>query len=95
VERLARRVDARRLAPREAHVTARAGVIVHGGAGAAKMEPARLARYRAGLAAAVEAGHATLARGGSPLDAVEAAIRCMEASGAFNAGIGACLNLEK
>lgn len=73
----------------------RAGVIVHGGAGAARMAPERRARYRQGLAAAAEAGLRVLAQGGGPLDAVEAAIRSMEASGAFNAGCGSCLNLER
>jgi len=73
----------------------RPGVIVHGGAGAGNMDAARLARYRAGLADAVRAGERALAAGGSALDAVEAAVRCMEGSGAFNAGIGSCMNLER
>ncbi len=59
------------------------------------MDPARLARYRDGLAAATTAGYRALAAGGSALDAAEAAIRSMEASGAFNAGLGSCLNLER
>jgi beta-aspartyl-peptidase (threonine type) len=71
------------------------GVIVHGGAGAAKMDGARLARYRAGLAEACAAGLGRLTAGGSALDAAEAAVRAMEASGAFNAGAGACLNAER
>jgi beta-aspartyl-peptidase (threonine type) len=70
------------------------GVIVHGGAGAMRTGAARLARYRAGLAEACEAGYARLAAGASALDAVEAAVRAMELSGAFNAGRGACLNIE-
>ena len=37
--------------------------------------PDRIARMRAGAAAAVEAGHAVLVAGGSALDAVEAAVR--------------------
>jgi beta-aspartyl-peptidase (threonine type) len=73
----------------------RPGVIVHGGAGDARMDPARLARYREGLAEAALAGFRALAGGGSALDAVEAAVRAMEASGAFNAGVGSCLNLER
>jgi beta-aspartyl-peptidase (threonine type) len=71
------------------------GVIVHGGAGAGAMDGARLARYRAGLAAACEAGLRRLVEGGTALDAAEAAVRSMEASGAFNAGRGACLNAER
>jgi beta-aspartyl-peptidase (threonine type) len=73
----------------------RPGVIVHGGAGAGGMAPERLAPYRAGLAAAVEAGWRALEQGGGALDAVEAAIRSMEVCGHFNAGKGSCLNLEK
>lgn len=68
-------------------------IIVHGGAGAIRLEGARLARYRAGLAAACRAGLDALPKG--PLAAVEAAVRSMEASGAFNAGAGSCLNLER
>src|SRR5438105_7471859 len=71
------------------------GVIVHGGAGAVALDGVRLARYRAGLAAACEAGYRKLAEGASALDAAEAAVRSMEASGAFNAGRGACLNAER
>lgn len=75
--------------------SARPGVIVHGGAGSGRLAPDLLAPYRAGLAAAAEAGFATLAGGGSPLDAVEAAVRSMEAAGVFNAGRGSCLNIER
>src|SRR5690606_37665353 len=51
--------------------------------------------YRRGLADACRAGlERLLAPGGGPLDAVEAAVRSMEASGAFNAGRGSCLNLD-
>ena len=48
--------------------------------------------YRAGLAAAARAGRDALARGESALAAVVAAARHMEASGAFNAGRGSCLD---
>jgi L-asparaginase / beta-aspartyl-peptidase len=68
---------------------------IHGGAGVAEraqMTPEREASYRAGLAAAVDAGYAILERGGSSLDAVAAAVRMMEDDPQFNAGRGAALN---
>ena len=55
------------------------------------MSPEREASYRAGLAAAVDAGYAVLERGGSSLDAVNAAVRMMEDDPQFNAGRGAAL----
>ena len=70
---------------------------IHGGAGVidrAKMTPEREANFRAGLAAAVDAGYAILERGGSSLDAVTAAVRIMEDDPQFNAGRGAVLNHE-
>ncbi len=68
---------------------------IHGGAGVVerdKMSPEREASFRAGLAAAVDAGYAILERGGSSLDAVSAAVRMMEDDPQFNAGRGAALN---
>src|ERR1700724_1695990 len=70
-------------------------IAIHGGAGVidpAKMTPQRAASYRAGLAAALDAGYAILERGGSSLDAVTAAVRAMEDDPQFNAGLGAVLN---
>ena len=67
-------------------------IAIHGGAGVIareSMTPEREARYRAGLQAALDAGHAILARGGSSLDAVEAAVRVLEDDPSFNAGRGA------
>jgi beta-aspartyl-peptidase (threonine type) len=72
-------------------------IAIHGGAGvidAAKMTPQRAASYRAGLAAALDAGYAILERGGSSLDAVTAAVRTLEDDPQFNAGRGAVLNHE-
>jgi beta-aspartyl-peptidase (threonine type) len=67
-------------------------VLVHGGAGPMRRLTGEDERaYRAGLVAAAAAGLEALLRG-SALDAVEAAVRSMEASGAFNAGAGACLD---
>ncbi len=53
-------------------------IAIHGGAGVidpAKMTPQHAASYRAGLAAALDAGYAILEHGGSSLDAVTAAVR--------------------
>ncbi len=67
---------------------------VHAGAGAIRRE--RLgaeeeARARSALAAALSAGHALLARGGTALDAVEIAVRALEDAEVFNAGRGSVL----
>jgi L-asparaginase / beta-aspartyl-peptidase len=72
-------------------------LVIHGGAGViepSKMTPAKEASYRAGLAAALDAGYALLDRGGSSLDAVMAAVRTMEDDPQFNAGLGAVLSHE-
>lgn len=70
-------------------------MVIHGGAGVierSRMTTEREASYRAGLAAALDAGYAVLDGGGSALDAVAAAIRTMEDDPQFNAGRGAVLN---
>lgn len=72
-------------------------LVIHGGAGTlerAKLTPEREAEYTAALAVALAAGHAVLARGGSSVDAVIAAIAVMEDSPLFNAGRGAVFNHE-
>jgi beta-aspartyl-peptidase (threonine type) len=66
-------------------------IVVHGGAGGLPSDGARIERMRAGAAAAVEAGHAVLAAGGSALAAVEAAVVVLEDDPEFNAGRGAAL----
>jgi beta-aspartyl-peptidase (threonine type) len=82
-----------------APATARAewALAIHGGVngGPPEATPAsEVAAHRAGLARALEAGAAILRRGGSALDAVEAAVRLMEDDPAFNAGRGAVLSHE-
>jgi beta-aspartyl-peptidase (threonine type) len=72
-------------------------MVIHGGAGS-RTQPnwsaeARAAR-EAAIAAALQAGHAVLAAGGSSLDAVQAAIVILEDDSTFNAGRGAVLNAE-
>ena len=68
------------------------GLVLHGGAGVitrAKLTPEREAAIRAELERALRAAHAVLARGGSSVDAVTAAITILEDSPLFNAGKGA------
>lgn len=67
-------------------------IVVHGGAGVierATMNPKTEAAYRDALAQATRAGAQVLDRGGSSLDAVEAAIHVLEDNPLFNAGRGA------
>jgi beta-aspartyl-peptidase (threonine type) len=67
-------------------------IVIHGGAGAlekGRYTAAEEAAFRAKLGEALDAGYAHLERGGSAVDAVEAAIVVMEDSPLFNAGRGA------
>ena len=76
---------------------ARWGLVIHGGAGNITREslsPERQAAYEAALARALRAGHEILQRGGSSLDAVEAAINVMEDDSLFNAGRGAVVTAD-
>ena len=70
---------------------------IHSGAGVIERDsltPEQDAAYRAALNMALGAGSAVLARGGSAMDAVEAAIRVMEDDPLFNAGRGAVFTAE-
>jgi beta-aspartyl-peptidase (threonine type) len=72
--------------------TKKFGLVVHGGAGTidrSKMTPEREREYRAGLERALTTGDEILKRGGSSLDATEAAVRVLEDDPHFNAGKGA------
>ena len=60
-----------------------------------KMTAPAAARYKAGLARALEAGHAVLVRNGTAVDAVCAAVVALEDSPLFNAGRGACYNTDE
>ena len=69
-------------------------LVIHGGSGS--MRPGGLSKQldelgRAGLSAALDAGAAILAAGGSALDAVEATARVLEEDACFNAGRGSVL----
>ena len=74
------------------------GLVVHGGAGTierSKMTPEREREYRAGIERALSAGYEILKRGGSGLDATEAAVRVFEDDPHFNAGRGSVFtNIE-
>jgi isoaspartyl peptidase/L-asparaginase-like protein (Ntn-hydrolase superfamily) len=70
---------------------------LHGGAGTVppgSVSPERQAAYHRGLAACLRAGHAVLAKGGSALDAVTAAVMALEDDPLFNAGHGAVLTTD-
>lgn len=81
----------------EAMIETRWRLMIHGGAGSERIahdDPAHEASARAGLEAALEAGSAILARGGSAVDAVEAAARLLEENACFNAGRGSALTRD-
>src|SRR5438309_1927966 len=68
------------------------GLVIHGGAGTierGKMSAEGEQQYRAALERALTAGYEILKRGGSSLDATEAAVRVLEDDPHFNAGKGA------
>src|SRR4051795_13419424 len=72
-------------------------LVMHGGAGTitrASMTPEKEKAYREALELALRTGHAVLAKGGTSVDAVEAAIRVLEDSPLFNAGKGAVFTHE-
>ena len=85
--------------PRAAQPAARAAnppqehkyaLVIHGGAGDYKdHSSAQAAAGEAAIRRAAETGAAILRQGGRSIDAVEAALRVMEDSGAFDAGRGA------
>jgi beta-aspartyl-peptidase (threonine type) len=67
-------------------------IVLHGGA--KTISQAKQAQNRRDLLAAAETGAAALARRGSAVEAVEAAIRIMEDAPIFNAGFGSVLNAD-
>ena len=64
--------------------------MVHGGAGSRAMTKTQ----RACLSEALVKGYELLKQGASSLNAVEAAVRLLEASGLFNAGVGSHLQMD-
>lgn len=72
-------------------------IVIHGGAGVIErksLTPEGEKQYRASLAAALKAGSDVLDRGGSAIDAVQAAINVLEDDPLFNAGRGAVFTAE-
>lgn len=69
-------------------------IIVHGGAGGWNLSDDRRAEAVAACAAAAEAGRDVLLRGGSSLDAVEAAVNILEDCPVLDAGRGSYPNAE-
>lgn len=67
-------------------------IIVHGGAG--DVTPENVEGMQEGCKEAARVGWRILQRGGSALDAVEAAVRALEDNPDYNAGTGACLNRD-
>jgi beta-aspartyl-peptidase (threonine type) len=67
-------------------------IIVHGGAW--DIPDSEVAEHQAGCRAALEAGWRVLDRGGAALDAVEAAVRVLEDTPIFDAGVGSVLNRD-
>ena len=72
-------------------------LVIHGGAGVierARIKPEQDKAIRAALALSLETGSAILKKGGTSLDAVEAAVRILEDDPNFNAGRGAVFTYE-
>jgi beta-aspartyl-peptidase (threonine type) len=67
-------------------------LLIHGGAWA--MPDDAVAAHERGIASALDAGWAVLERGGSSLDAVQAAITVMEDDDTFDAGTGSFLTRD-
>ncbi|MGQ9726359.1 MAG: isoaspartyl peptidase/L-asparaginase family protein [Candidatus Bathycorpusculaceae bacterium] len=68
-------------------------IVVHGGAGT--WHPERSQAGLEGVKKAAEKGFEILRNGGSALDSVMEAVAVLEDEGAFNAGYGSSLNIEK
>ena len=68
-------------------------IIVHGGAGT--WHPERSQPGLEGVKRAAKKGFEILKKGGSAVDSVMEAVMVMEDDGAFNAGYGSSLNIEK
>lgn len=72
-------------------------LVIHGGAGnivEGRFTPEEEKAYHKGLQAALKAGYDVLAKGGTSVDAVKAAINQMELNPIFNAGRGAVFTNE-
>ena len=73
-------------------------IAIHGGAGTilkSSMTPEKEQAYRDALTKARDTGYKVLEKGGTSQDAVIAAIKLLEDSPLFNAGVGAVYNYEE
>jgi beta-aspartyl-peptidase (threonine type) len=71
------------------------GIIVHGGAGPDSDHIHKNEEgYRKGIEEAIKAGYEVLEKGGSAIDAVEAAVNSLENNPLFNAGRGSAINAK-
>ncbi|WP_242927212.1 isoaspartyl peptidase/L-asparaginase family protein [Pontibacter vulgaris] len=69
-------------------------IAIHGGAESIKpseLDKEKEEKYREGLTVALQAGYKVLEKGGTAIDAVEAAVMTMEENPVFNAGRGSSL----
>jgi beta-aspartyl-peptidase (threonine type) len=73
--------------------TQKPAIVVHGGAGV--VSPERGQPVLDGVKKSAKTGFDIMSKGGSALDAVMEAVAVMEDGGAFNAGYGSSLNIEK
>lgn len=84
--------------PKEAPaVPANYVLVIHGGAGTIlkkNMTPEKEKAYQEALQQSLQVGYAILSRGGTAMDAVEAAVRELEDSPLFNAGKGSVFTHE-
>lgn len=72
-------------------------IAIHGGAGTlvkGMMTEEKEKAYKSALSSALEAGYNILSEGGDSLDAVEAAVICLEDSPLFNAGKGSVFTAD-
>lgn len=72
-------------------------LVIHGGAGTilrSQLTPEKEKEYKEALKSALMAGYDIIKKGGTSLDAVEAAVRSMEDCPLFNAGKGAVFTAE-
>ena len=85
--------------PQQTSITKNKGyvIVMHGGAGNISPEntpPEKQVALKAALTEALGEGKKVLAKGGTSLDAIVAAIKVLEDSPLFNAGKGAVINAE-
>lgn len=68
-------------------------LILHGGAGSWRVSEERIKKGLKDIREALMRGWKILVEGGSSIDSVVEALKYMEDSGSFNAGLGSCLNI--